>query len=88
MQEFELLGFVVYRDEKGEQKFMVTLGTPCTEQENKSGRFGLNVTKQFLPLSETKKITPDCIGRKYYLSSGFSSFGKVEIIGLSPVSDI
>lgn len=88
MQEFELLGYVTYRDEKGEQKFMVTLGTPCTEQENKTGRFGLNVTKQFLPLSEAKKVTPECVGTKYYLSTGFNSFGKVEIIGLSPVSNI
>ena len=85
MQEFELLGYVLYRDKEGQNKFLVTLGTPCTPEEEEKNRVGMNVMKQFLPVSQFKNYNKDCIGQKYYLSTGFNSTGQVEVIGLIPV---
>ena len=85
MQEFELLGYVLYRDKDGQNKFLVTLGTPCTPEEEGNNRVGMNVMKQYLPMKVFKNFNKDCIGNKYYLSTGFNSTGQVEVIGLIPV---
>ena len=85
MQEFELLGYVTYRDKDGQNKFLVTLSTPCTPQEEQNGRVGYNVTKQYLPAAQASNFNRDCIGKKYCLSTGFNGMGSVEVIGLIPV---
>lgn len=84
MQVFELLGYVMYRDKDGQNKFLVTLGTPCTPQEEANNRVGMNVMKQYLPIQQFEDYNKDCIGRKYYLSTGFNGMGSVEVVGLIP----
>ena len=88
MQEFELLGYVCYRDKDGNFKLLVTLARPTTTEENQGGRYGLNVMKQYLPIKEKDKLNPDCIGKKYYLNTGINSSGQVEILSLIEVGGI
>lgn len=88
MQVFELLGYVMYRDKDGQNKFLVTLATPCTEKDEQNNRVGLNVMKQYLPYSQFKNFNKDCIGKKYYLSTGFNGMGAVEVVGLIPADGV
>lgn len=88
MQQFELLGYVYYRDKDGNFKFLVTLGRPTTPEENQNGRYGLNVMKQYLPIKERDKFNPDCIGKKYYLNTGVGVSGQVEILSLVEVGTL
>ena len=88
LQEFELLGYVCYRDKDGNFKLLVTLARPTTIEENQGGRYGLNVMKQYLPIKEKDKFNPDCIGKKYYLNTGINSSGQVEILSLVEVGGI
>lgn len=85
MQVFELLGYVMYVDKDNQSKFLVTLGIPCTPEQEAQNRVGMNVMKQYLPVREFKNFNKDCIGKKYVLSTGFNGMGSVEIVGLIPV---
>lgn len=87
MQVFELLGYVLYVDKDGQNKFLVTLGVPCTPEQESRNRVGMNVMKQYLPVQEFKKFDKGCIGKKYFLSTGFNGMGQVEIVGLIPADN-
>lgn len=89
MQEFELLGYVYYRDAKDNTwKFLVTLGRQATPEEEKNNRIGMVVMKQYLDPKQFNNYNPNCIGRKYYLSTGISPSGQTEILGLVEVGSI